>query len=77
MGPYGSIPGRGALAITGVSAAGLAQAGLIALAVGVILVVAAALAVRIGWRRKQAISVGLSGNELATTGARATPENRR
>lgn len=56
MGPYGSIPGRGALAVTGVSAAGLAHAGMVALAIGVILVTVAAAGIRIGWRRRQGVS---------------------
>ncbi|MBB2940500.1 hypothetical protein FB565_000204 [Actinoplanes lutulentus] len=56
MGPYGSIPGRGSLAITGASAIGLAQAGLVALAIGIVLVTTAAVAVRIGWRRRREVS---------------------
>lgn len=56
MGPYGSIPGRGALALTGVSASGLAMLGLTALAIGITTVVVMAVAVRIGWRRRQGVS---------------------
>lgn len=53
MGPYGSIPGRGALALTGVSVSGIAMVGGVALALGVLLVAAAALGIRVGWRRRQ------------------------
>ena len=56
MGPYGSIPGRGALALTGISVTGLAAAGAYAVAVGILLVVGAAIAVRVGWRRRQDVS---------------------
>ncbi len=56
MGPYGSIPGRGALALTGVSAIGLAHAGMMVLAVGVVLVAAAAVGIRVGWRRRREVS---------------------